>query len=163
MLRGKVCRTVISLPTHACPVSESDFLVFSAYVSVFMQPCVRENKRECVPDTETLVFSAQAADFSTIISWIVLHAQHLSRAHTKLPLSHTQTQPLYGHYCQADAVQPSLTCSLSLSSISFLLPSFFVLCLSSLISTSASSIFPPPLLFSSLLYQSRQFRSWSSG
>lgn len=47
-----------------------------------MQLCERENKRECVPDTETLVLSAQAADLSTIISWIVLHAQHLSQTHT---------------------------------------------------------------------------------
>ncbi len=78
MLRGKVCRAVISLPTHAHPVSDSDFFVLSVCASVFMQLCERANKRECVPDTETLLFSAQAAALSTIISWIVLHAQHLS-------------------------------------------------------------------------------------
>lgn len=92
--RRKVCRTVISLPTHAHPVSDSDFLVFSVCVSVFMQLCERENKRECVPDTETLVFSAQAADLSTIISWIVLHAQHLSQTHTNW-LFHTHTNSHY--------------------------------------------------------------------
>lgn len=94
MMRGKVCRTVISLPTHAHPVSDSDFLVFSVCVSVFMQLCERENKSECVPDTETLVFSAQAADLSTIISWIVLHAQHLSQTHTNC-LFHTHK---HSHY-----------------------------------------------------------------
>lgn len=77
--------------------------------------CVRGRTRESACQTQKLwCFSAQAADLSSIISWIVLHAQHLSRTHTELPLSHTQTQPLYSHYCQADAVQPSLTCSFSL-------------------------------------------------
>lgn len=54
----------------------------------------------------------------------------------KLPLSHTQTQPLYTHYCQADAVQPSLTCSFSL--IHLLPPSpppAFFLCLAPLLSS----------------------------
>lgn len=57
----------------------------------------------------------------------------------KLPLSHTQTQPLYTHYCQADAVQPSLTCSFSL--IHLLPPSpppAFFLCLAPLLSSPLS-------------------------
>lgn len=94
MRRGKVCRAVISLPTHARPVSESHFLVFGVCVSVFMQlharererERAREQERECVPDTESLVFSSQAADFSTIISWIVLRAQHLSQTHTNIAI-----------------------------------------------------------------------------
>lgn len=56
MLRGKVCHTVISLPTHAQPVSDSDFLVSFVCISVFMQQREGENKSECVPDTETLAF-----------------------------------------------------------------------------------------------------------
>lgn len=62
--------------------------LYSLCISVFMQLSERENKRACVPDTETLLFSAQAADLSTIISWIVLHAQHLSQTH-KNCLFHT--------------------------------------------------------------------------
>lgn len=42
-----------------------------------------------------------------------MHAQHLLPAHTNC-LFCTQTQPLYNHYCQPDAVQSSLTCSFSL-------------------------------------------------
>lgn len=97
---------------------------------------MRGRTRERACQTQKLCcFSAQAADLYTIISWIVLHAQHLSQRHTKLPLSHTQTRPLYSHYCQADAVQPSLTCSFPLihllpSPLSFLLL-FFVSPLSS--------------------------------
>lgn len=137
MLRGKVCHTVISLPTHAHPVSDSDFLVFS----VCLCNCVWGRTKESSCQTQKhWCFSAQAADPSTIISWIVWHTQHLSQTH-KLPLSHALTQPLYGHYCQGDAVQLSLTCS-------FLSPSFpFVF----------RSLFSP---FS--LPPSRQFLSWSS-
>lgn len=40
----------------------------------------------------------------------MLHAQHLLQAHTNC-LFHTQTQPLYSHYCQPDAAQSSATCS----------------------------------------------------
>lgn len=120
---------MISLPTHGHPVSDSNFLVFSVCVRVFMQLCERVRARHRN--------SVRAADLSSIISWIVLHAQHLSQTH-KLPLSHTQAQALYSHYCQADAVQSSLTCSFSLI---HLFPSPF-----SFFSLSYSS--PLPLSFS---------------
>lgn len=62
-------------------------------------------------------------------------------------VSNIQTQPLYSHYCQNDAVQPSLTCSFSL--ISFL--------------SSRLSCFLLLLSFPFCLPSSRRFRSWSSG
>ncbi len=113
MLRGKVCRTVISLPTHAHPVSDSDFVVLSVCVSVFMRLCERENKRECVPDTETGVVGSGGRSLYDNQLDCLARTTSVSNTH-KLPLSHTQTQPLYSHYCQADAVQPSLTCSFPL-------------------------------------------------
>lgn len=86
-------------------------------------------------------FWAQAADLCTIIGWIVLHAQHLLQAHTNC-LFHTQTQPLYSHYCQPDAAQSSVTCS---SLISFFPP---------FVSLPSAPFSPPPL---------RRFQFWSSG
>lgn len=96
--------------------------------NVFMQLCEGENERACVPDTETLVFSVQAADFSAIISWIVLHAQHLSRTHTNCFFHFIQAWLLYGHYCQADAGQPSLTCLFCLIHLLPPFSSFIFIC-----------------------------------
>lgn len=89
----EVCCTVILLPTHARPVSESDFLEFSVRVKCIYAN-VSERTRVSACQTQRLLFSAQAADLSAIISWIVLHAQHLSQTHTSC-LCHTHK---HSHY-----------------------------------------------------------------
>lgn len=63
----KVCRTVISLPTHGRPVLESDFLVFFVCVSwllfFFLHLCVREEQeRVRARHRDSAVFPAQATD-----------------------------------------------------------------------------------------------------
>lgn len=121
MLRGKVCSTVISLPTHAGPFSENNFLVSSVCTSVFMQLCEKENNKGCMPDTLTLVFSFKAAKCATITRWIVLHAQ---------------PPPSWTHYWNANSVQTPGTHIYRL--LIFILP--FFLCLCSLPSSLFSSI-----------------------
>lgn len=97
-----------------------------------MQLCERgEQERVRARHRDSAVFSSGSRSLYNNQLDCLARTTSVSDTH-KLPLSHTQTQPLYSHYCQADAVQPSLTCSVSLM---HLLPSFFVLLL--------PLIFPP--------------------
>lgn len=98
----KVCRTVISLPTHGRPVLESDFLVFFVCVSwlffFFFCICVwGKNKRECVPDTETLLCFQLRQQILPRHNQVDCpsHTQHLSAAHSNC-LFHTHKHDHYG-------------------------------------------------------------------
>lgn len=94
----KVCRTVISLPTHGRPVLESDFLVFFVCVSwlfFFFPASVCEGRtRESACQTQRLccVSSSGNRSFPAIIKWIVPHTHNICLQHTvTASFTHTNT------------------------------------------------------------------------
>lgn len=103
------------LTTHTCPscIGKRLSCFLCVCKCVYATVCEREQERVRARHRDSGVFSSGSRFLYDNQLDCLARTTSVSNTH-KLPLSHTQMQPLYGHYCQADAVQPSLTCSLSL-------------------------------------------------